>query len=116
MLLEPERSQISCHFFALPSRIVTDPGQTVVRDSQLVRRLVIGFVYERALLSHSGLHPIDNSLFLGDDCVRRDHLMMTNLFTHKLITVVECRLDLKVTRLTRCQAHDLTDKQIGAHN
>ena len=60
--------------------------------------------------------PPENILFLDDDCRCYDHLMITDLFAHKLISVFQRRLDLRVTRLARRQSYDLAYEQIGAHN
>src|ERR1700739_1709288 len=78
--------------------------------------MVLELADKRLLFAHSGAHTIDDRLFFRDDRTRGGHFMITDLFVHKLMSVLERRRNLRVTRLARRQAHDLPYKQIGTHD
>src|SRR5258708_36250776 len=107
MPAKPEGSQLRRHFLALSSPVFAEPRQSVVSDSQLIRRLVFRFAHKRRFSPHTALHPTDNRLFLGDDCTRCDQLVITDLLAHKLIPVLECSLNLIVASLARRQSDNL---------
>src|SRR5258708_34524662 len=113
--MKPKSGQLRRHLLTLSLGVLADPRQAVIADFQLGRCLILGLAYKCLLLTHPGLSPINDRWFLRDDRTRCDLLMITDLFAHKLTPVIECRLDLRVTRLARRQAHDLTPKQIGTH-
>src|SRR5258708_581708 len=83
---------------------------------ELVRRSIVSFGNQRGFLSHASLHSVNDCLFLSDNCAGRDHLMVTNLLSHKLTIIFKSGLDLRISRFARRQAEDLAYQMIDTHN